>query len=125
MQPTMSPAMAGARKSRFSSSEPKRAMAGVHADRQRHAAALGHAEFFCSYQVVAVIQAHATVLFRLLDAQQAQVAKFFEQVVNRKLAGLFPFIAVRIDFLFDEIADGLSEGFVFGCEFHFLYSGSF
>jgi hypothetical protein len=40
--------------------------------------------------------------------------------MNREFPGGFPFVAVGIDFLLHEIADGFSKGFVFGCEFHFV-----
>ena len=81
---------------------------------------MGHPEFFCGNQVIAVIQPHAAVLFRLLDAEKPKVAELFEQLMNREFPGGFPFVAVGVDLLLDEITDGFSQGFVFGCEFHVL-----
>jgi hypothetical protein len=70
------------------------------------------AELFGGDDRVAVVEAHAAEFFRLGNAQQAKVAGLAEDLVDRK-AGLFPFIDVWVDLVFDEVADGAAQFFVF------------
>ena len=86
---------------------------GLHADGQRHAAAVGAADFLSDDQAVGIVQAHAAVFLRLGDAEQAQVAHFLEHVVDRETARRFPLRHERIHFFLDKIAHCAAQLFMF------------
>ncbi len=98
----------------------RRAHVGLDANGQGDAAGGGDTEFFGGHEVVAVVEAHAAVFLGLLDAEEAEVAEFPEDLVDGVAAVAFPFVAVGVDFVLDEIADGFSEGLVFFGELHWV-----
>ena len=109
----------------FIRAEPRQrrgAHVGLYTDRHRDTAAVNGAELFGGNNRVAVIKAHAAEFFRFGNAQQAEVAGLAEYFVDRKASGLFPFIDVRVDLVFDKLADGAAQCFVFRCEDHFYCS---
>src|SRR5690606_1717210 len=91
---------------------------GLHADGQRHTAAVDGAEFFGGDDGVAVVQAHAAEFFRLGDAQQAQVAGLLEELAHREATVLLPLVNVGVDLLVDEVPDGAAQFVVFLSEVH-------
>ena len=95
---------------------------GLHANGHRDAAADDGAELLGSDDRVAVVQTHAAEFLRLGDAQQAEVAGFLENIVDREAAVLFPLFDVRVDFLVDKVTDRAAQLFVFLGEDHVLFS---
>ncbi len=78
------------------------------------------AELFGGDNRIAVVEAHAAEFFRFGNPQQTKVAGLAENLVDRKAPGLFPFINVWIDLVFDELADGAAQCFVFRVKIIFI-----
>ncbi|MNR27911.1 hypothetical protein D3C85_1452070 [compost metagenome] len=76
------------------------------------------AELFGGDYRIAVVEAHAAEFLRLGDTQQAQVAGFLENLVDREAAVLFPLLDMRVDFLVDKVTDCAAQLFVFLGEDH-------
>ncbi|MNG38412.1 hypothetical protein D3C84_1261170 [compost metagenome] len=77
------------------------------------------AEFLGGDDRIAVVQAHAAEGSRFGNAQQAQLAGLAENLVDGKTPGFLPFVDVRVDVMFDKLANGAPQCFVFLGEDHF------
>jgi len=75
---------------------------GLHANGHRHAAAIDVAERLGKGQLVAVVESHAAIFLRLVDAEKSGIAEFLEQLVGGKYFGRFPFVDMGIDLGVDE-----------------------
>ena len=76
---------------------------GLHADRHRHTAALDVRERFSEGGGIRIVEPHSAVGDRLVDAEKAEFAHFFEEFMGWKNLGFLPLIDMRIDFGVDEL----------------------
>jgi hypothetical protein len=53
---------------------------------------MGRAEFFRHRQRPGIVEALAAIFDRLVEAEQAEIAQLFEQVMRGENPGLLPFV---------------------------------
>ena len=85
---------------------------GLHADRQRDAAAGHPAHLLGHHHPIRIVQPHAAKLGRLGHAQEPQVAHLLEDLVDGKAPGVLPLADVGVELLLDKRADGAAQLFV-------------
>ena len=91
---------------------------GLHADRHRHRAALDGAQLLRHDHGVGVVEPHAAILDRLVDAEQACVAEPLEHFVRGKDSVFLPLRDVRVDILVDDCPQGAADLGMFLGELH-------